>query len=88
MTQGNLGEFHSFNIPGSFLVHSWGIHQELVGECKELQFLDKFLPISQDTPKCPNWEGAFTSLGSAGKEVDMYAPFISMALVSASFMPH
>jgi hypothetical protein len=40
MTQGNLGEFHSFNIPGSFLVHSWdswGIHQELVGECKELE---------------------------------------------------
>jgi hypothetical protein len=44
MTQGNLGEFHSFNIPGSFLVHSWDswdsweIHQELVGECKELTF--------------------------------------------------
>ncbi|KAF8234088.1 hypothetical protein L208DRAFT_1394550, partial [Tricholoma matsutake] len=41
------------------------------------QFLDKFLPISQDTTKCPNWEGAFAGVGSAGKEVDMYAPFIA-----------
>ena len=32
-------EFHCSNIPGSFLVDSPGIHQELVGECKELPFL-------------------------------------------------
>ena len=37
MTQGNLGEFHHSNIPGSFLVDSWD-SQELVGECKELNF--------------------------------------------------
>ncbi|KAF8224713.1 hypothetical protein L208DRAFT_1409789, partial [Tricholoma matsutake] len=41
------------------------------------QFLDKFLPISQDTTKYPNWEGAFAGVGTAGKEVDMYAPFIA-----------
>jgi hypothetical protein len=35
-------EILKFSIPGSFLVHSWdswdssGIHQELVGECKDL----------------------------------------------------
>jgi hypothetical protein len=52
------------------------------------QFLDEFLPISQDAPKCPNWTGAFTSVGSAGKEVDMYAQFVSIVLVSVSAMPH
>ena len=40
--KGNLVEFLNFNIPGGFLVHSWdswdssGIHQELVGESKDL----------------------------------------------------
>jgi hypothetical protein len=42
------------------------------------QFSDKCLPISQDGPNCPNLRGAFASVGSAGKEVNMYAPFISM----------
>jgi hypothetical protein len=43
MTQGDLVEFLNFSIPGSFLVHSWdswdssGIHQELVGESKDLK---------------------------------------------------
>ena len=61
---------------------------QFLGAMPPTQFLDKFLPISQDTPKCPNWGGAFAGVGSAGKEVDMYAPFVSMALVSASSMPH
>jgi hypothetical protein len=61
---------------------------QFLGMMLPTQFLDKFLPISQGTPKCPNWGGVFTSLGSAGKEVDIYVPFISMALVSASSMPH
>jgi len=29
-------EFHHSNIPGGLLVDSQGIHQELVGKCKEL----------------------------------------------------
>jgi len=59
-----------------------------LGAMPPTQFLDTFLPISQDAPKCPNWEGAFASVGSAGKEVDMYAPFVIMVLVSASTMPY
>ena len=42
--------------------------------------LNMFLPISQDTPQCPNSKGAFTSVSSANKEVDMYAPSVSKVL--------
>jgi hypothetical protein len=52
------------------------------------QFLDKFLPISQDAPNYPDCRGAFANVESKGKEVNMYAPFVSIVLVSASAMPH
>ena len=44
------------------------------------KFLDMFLPIGKGTPLCPNPEGAFTSVSSAKKEVDMYTPFVSGVL--------
>ena len=44
------------------------------------QFLKEFLPTSQDTPECPNSEGAFASVSSANKEVDMYTPFVRRVL--------
>ena len=44
-------------------------------------FLDKFLLISQDAPKCPTSTGAFASVGGKKKEVNMYTPFISMVLI-------
>jgi len=40
------------------------------------QFLKEFLPTGQDTPECPNSKGAFASVSSAKKEVDMYTPFV------------
>jgi hypothetical protein len=52
MTQGDLMEILNFSIPGSFLVHSWdswdfsGIHQELVGECKDLISISVLASIS------------------------------------------
>jgi hypothetical protein len=36
------------------------------------QCLKIFLPISRDAPQRPNSKGAFASLSSAKKEVDMY----------------
>ena len=48
-----------------------------LGPMPPKQFLDIFLPISQDAPECPNWRGTFASVGSTGKEVNMYAPFVS-----------
>jgi hypothetical protein len=57
-----------------------------LGAMPPQQFLDEFLPISQDAPGCPNSTGAFASVGSTKKEVNMYAPFVSMGLVSASAM--
>ena len=45
------------------------------------EFLGKFLPISQDAPKCPTSTGAFASVGGKKKEVNMYAPFVSMILI-------
>ena len=57
-----------------------------LGAMPPQQFLDKFLPISQDAPECPNSTGAFASVGNTKKEVNMYAPFVSMVLVSASAM--
>jgi hypothetical protein len=59
-----------------------------LGPMPPTQFMDKFLPVSQDAPKCPNSEGAFASVGSAEKEVNMYAPFVSMILISPSAMAH
>jgi hypothetical protein len=52
------------------------------------QFLDKFLPRSQDAPSCPDCKGGFASVNSKGKEVNMYAPFVSVVLVSTFAMPH
>ena len=57
-----------------------------LGAMPPQKFLEKFLPISQDAPECPNSTGAFASVGSTKKEVNMYAPFVSMVLVSASAM--
>jgi hypothetical protein len=51
-------------------------------------FWDKFLPISQGAPKCLNSKGAFASVWGAEKEVNMYAPFVSMVLVSVPAMLH
>ena len=57
-----------------------------LGAMPPTQLLDKFLRISQDAPKCPNSRGAFASVGSTDKEVNMYAPFVSMTLAYASAM--
>jgi hypothetical protein len=51
-----------------------------LGAMPPQQFLETFLPISRHTPQCPNWKGAFTSVSSAKKEVDMYTPFASRVL--------
>ena len=55
-----------------------------LGAMPPKQFLDEFLPLSQDAPKCPDSRTAFAEVGSAGKEVDMYGPFVSMVFVSVS----
>jgi hypothetical protein len=44
------------------------------------EFLKEFLPTSQDTAECPNSKGAFVSILSTMKELDMYTPFIRRAL--------
>ena len=44
------------------------------------KFLKKFLATDESTPGCPDSEGAFESVLSAKKEVDMYAPFVSRVL--------
>ena len=59
-----------------------------LGAMPPKQFLDEFFPLSQDTPKCPNSKGAFASVSSAGKEVNIYAPFVNMFPVSVSAMLH
>jgi hypothetical protein len=51
-----------------------------LGAMPPQRFLDMFLPIGQDTPECPNSDGAFKSVSSAKKEVDMYTPFVSRVL--------
>jgi hypothetical protein len=48
-------------------------------------FLDVFLPKGRDTPHCPNSKGAFKSVSSAGKEVDMYPPFVSRVLCFSTY---
>jgi hypothetical protein len=52
------------------------------------KFLNKFLPISQDTQMCPDSKEAFKSVFRAEKEVDMYATFVSLVLVSVPVMLH
>jgi hypothetical protein len=51
-----------------------------LGAMPPQQFLKIFLPIGQDTPQCPSSEGAFASVSSAKKDVDMYTPFVSRVL--------
>ena len=51
-----------------------------LGAMPPIQFLDRFLPISKDVPKCSNGKGAFAGVRVSGREVDMYAPFVSMVL--------
>jgi hypothetical protein len=51
-----------------------------LGAMPPQKFLKRFLPISKGTPRCPNSDGAFTSVLSATKEVDMYTPFVSRVL--------
>jgi hypothetical protein len=53
-----------------------------LGTMPPMKFLDKFLPMSQDTRMCPNSRGAFTSVLSAEKQVNMYPPFVSVVFVS------
>jgi hypothetical protein len=48
-----------------------------LGAMPPQKFLDMFLPMAHDTPECPDSQRAFTSVSSAGKEVDMYTPFVS-----------
>ena len=51
-----------------------------LGAMPPQQFLKRYLPRGPDTPECPNSNGAFASVSSATKEVDMYAPFVSSVL--------
>jgi hypothetical protein len=47
-------------------------------------FLDKFLPISPGTPRCPKAKKTFERVLSAEKELQMYEPFVSMILLTVS----
>ena len=51
-----------------------------LGAMPPQKFLKKFLATDEGTPGCPDSEGAFESVLSAKKEVDMYAPFVSRVL--------
>ena len=51
-----------------------------LGSMPPQKFLKRFLPISQNTPECPDSKGAFAGVSSANKEVDMYPPFVSTVL--------
>ena len=59
-----------------------------LGAMPPQQFLDKFLPISANAPKCPDSKGAFASVERIGREVYMYEPFVSLVLIFASAVPH
>jgi hypothetical protein len=52
------------------------------------EFLDKFLPVSQDAPKCPNSRGTFANVVSAENEFDRYAAFVSMVFFTVSAVAH
>ena len=62
-----------------------------LGAMPPSDFLDRFLPLAQDTPECPDSGEAFAKVAAKarpkGKEVFMYTPFVSMVLVSVSAMP-
>ena len=47
------------------------------------KFLGKFLPLSQNDPKCPDSREAFAGVLSETrrKEVVIYAPFVSIVLL-------
>jgi hypothetical protein len=51
-----------------------------LGAMPPQQFLKRYLPRGPDTPECPNSQGAFASVSSAKKEVDMYTPLVSRVL--------
>ena len=55
-----------------------------LGAMPPSEFLDGFLPLSQDVPKLPDSSKAFARVvkETKGKEVAMYAPFVSMDHVS------
>jgi len=59
-----------------------------LGAMPPMKFLDKFLLTSQDTPKCPDAKGAFASVLSTEKKVNMYPPFVSVVFVSVPSMLH
>ena len=55
-----------------------------LGAIPPTKFLDTFLPIPQDTQQYPEVMGDFGNVLEASKEVNMYTPFVSMFLVTAS----
>src|ERR1700689_4609575 len=57
----------------------------LLGAIPTKTFLDVFLPNDRDTPHCPTSKGALKSLSGAGKEVDMYPPFVSRVLCFSNY---
>jgi hypothetical protein len=59
-----------------------------LGAMPPTKFLEKFLPISQDTQVCPDSRSALTSVLRPEKEVNMYAPFVSLILVYVPVMLH
>ena len=59
-----------------------------LGAMPPTKFLDKFLPIPQDTQTCPDSKEAFKSVSSAEKELNMYAPFVSLVFDSVPVMLH
>jgi hypothetical protein len=59
-----------------------------LGAMPPTKFLNKFLPISPDTQTCPDSREAFKSVFTAEKEVNMYAPFVSLVFVSVPLMLH
>lgn len=52
-----------------------------LGPMPPQQFLNNFLPISQDTPKCPNSKEAFARVSAAKREIEMYDPFVSVSFL-------
>ena len=59
-----------------------------LGTMPPTKFLDKFLLISQDTQTCLDSKEAFKSVSRAEKELNMYAPFVSLVLVFVPVMLH
>jgi len=59
----------------------------LLGRMPPRKFLKRFL-ATDEVPRVPDSEGAFKSVLSAKKEVDMYAPFVSGLFVSAPTAPY